>query len=173
MRPCAVSSPRIMRFIPGREAPKEHSWRRSSPSREVAREFFRFAQMMESAIRRNTIFVVFMTLDQTFLCRPFQLAAEASAWREKFWQKHSLGRRLVLVIAPGSGDRAKNWPERYFSAVAGWWRDQMKGVVIVLVGPVEEERGGFTELSAYGPTVGNLELARSGGIARRQLSLSR
>ena len=29
----------------------------------------------------------------------------------------------------------------------------MKGVVIVLVGPVEEERGGFTELSAYGLTV--------------------
>ncbi|MGH7871482.1 MAG: glycosyltransferase family 9 protein [Candidatus Binatia bacterium] len=88
------------------------------------------------------------------------ISPEAAVWRKKFWQRHSLTHRLVLVIAPGSGCRAKNWPEQYFSSVAQWWRDHVRGVVVVLVGPVEEERGGFTELSAYGVTVRNIKLAR-------------
>ena len=37
------------------------------------------------------------------------ICPEAIAWREAFWQRHSLTRGRVLVIAPGSGAVAKNW----------------------------------------------------------------
>jgi ADP-heptose:LPS heptosyltransferase len=85
---------------------------------------------------------------------------DAIAWREEFWRRHSLAHRPVLVIAPGSGAIAKNWPEQHFCAVAEWWRDHVRGIVVVLVGPVEEERGGFMELSSFGLTVRELDLAR-------------
>ena len=86
---------------------------------------------------------------------------EAIAWREEFWRRYSLMHRPVLVVAPGSGTFAKNWPEKHFCAVAEWWRDCARGVVVVLVGPVEEERGGFTELSTYGLTARNLDLTKT------------
>ena len=74
-------------------------------------------------------------------------------------------------IAPGSGAVAKNWPENHFSAVAEWWRDRMNGSVVVLVGPVEEERGGFTALSSHGLTLHNLDLAKAAALLERQFSI--
>ncbi|MEA2658254.1 MAG: hypothetical protein QOF64_839 [Candidatus Binatota bacterium] len=92
------------------------------------------------------------------------ICPEAIAWREAFFQRYSLTHRRVLVIAPGSGAVAKNWPENHFSAVAEWWRDRMNGSVVVLVGPVEEERGGFTALSSHGLTLHNLDLAKAAAL---------
>jgi ADP-heptose:LPS heptosyltransferase len=86
---------------------------------------------------------------------------EAIAWRAEFWQKHSLADKNVLVVGPGSGARAKNWPEHHFCAVADWWRVCMQGAVVVLLGPVEKERGGFSEIGARGLIVRNVDLAQA------------
>ncbi len=116
------------------------------------------------AIRRNIILVVFMAQDPTIPLPSISIRPEAIAWREAFWQRHSLTHGRVLVIAPGSGAVAKNWPENHFSAVAEWWRDRMNGSVVVLVGPVEEERGGFTALGSHGLTLHNLDLAKAAAL---------
>ena len=88
-----------------------------------------------------------------------ELHAEAIAWSDNFCMEHSLDHRAVLAIAPGSGAREKNWPEEFFLAVANWWRESSGGVVILLVGPVESERGGIDRLAA-------------GCLVARDLSLS-
>ena len=75
-----------------------------------------------------------------------ELRHEGVLWRDDFWHKHALNRRPVLTVAPGSGAREKNWPEAFFLAVADWWRDATGGVVVLLLGPVEEERGGVERL---------------------------
>jgi hypothetical protein len=75
-----------------------------------------------------------------------ELRQEAVRRCDRFWHKHALDRRPVLALAAGSGAREKNWPEDFFLAVVDWWRDAIGGVVILLVGPVEEERGGIERL---------------------------
>jgi ADP-heptose:LPS heptosyltransferase len=75
-----------------------------------------------------------------------ELRYEGVRWRDDFWHKHAFDRRPVLTVAPGSGAREKNWPEPFFLAVADWWRDATGGAVVLLIGPVEEERGGVERL---------------------------
>jgi ADP-heptose:LPS heptosyltransferase len=67
---------------------------------------------------------------------------QAQQWCDNYWQQHAFNRRPVLVLAPGSGGREKNWPDASYQAVAEWWRKEFQGVVIVVLGPVEDERGG-------------------------------
>ena len=74
------------------------------------------------------------------------LRPEAIHWCEDFWAQHSLIGQRVLVIAPGSGAREKNWPEQYFLAVTDWWRETTGGVTVLLLGPVEAERVGVERL---------------------------
>jgi hypothetical protein len=51
--------------------------------------------------------------------------AEAILWQQDFWTKHLLSQRRILVVAPGSGARAKNWPEdiswRWLGGGASLW----------------------------------------------------
>ena len=89
-----------------------------------------------------------------------QLRAEASRWRADSWKQHGLDGRPVLTIGPGSGAREKNWPEEFFVAVARWWRSFTGGVVVLAVGPVEEERGGIVRLSRECVSVSGLRLAQ-------------
>jgi ADP-heptose:LPS heptosyltransferase len=77
---------------------------------------------------------------------PIKLRAEAIRWRQDYWKKHSLQSRPVLAIAPGSGAREKNWPAQFFLTVVEWWRHATGGEVLLLVGPVERERGGLDPL---------------------------
>jgi ADP-heptose:LPS heptosyltransferase len=95
------------------------------------------------------------------------LRPEALAWSRQFWDRHALNNRAVLVMAPGSGAREKNWPPAYFAAVAGWWRVRTGGEVVVLVGPVEEERGGFEALADGFIAARNLKLAQVAALLRR------
>jgi len=86
--------------------------------------------------------------------------AEAILWQQDFWTKHSLSQRRILLLAPGSGARAKNWPEQFFVTVAQWWRWRVGGVVILLLGPVEQERGGVNELRQHGLIASGLSLSQ-------------
>jgi len=75
-----------------------------------------------------------------------ELRPDGVAWCGEFWATYELHRRAVLVIAPGSGAREKNWPEDFFLAIVKWWREAVDGAVVLLTGPVEEERGGVERL---------------------------
>jgi len=87
------------------------------------------------------------------------LRAEAIRWRADFWTKHKLNGRPVLALAAGSGAREKNWPEKFFVRVVNWWRTATGGDVVLLVGPVEQERGGIERLSQHCVPVSDLHLA--------------
>ncbi len=89
-----------------------------------------------------------------------ELHAEAIAWSDKFRREHSLDSCAVLALAPGSGAREKNWPEEFFLAVAKWWRASTGGAVILLVGPVESERGGIDGLRQHCLVARDLSLAQ-------------
>jgi ADP-heptose:LPS heptosyltransferase len=96
---------------------------------------------------------------------PFlSLRQEAIAWREGFRTRHALAHRPVLVIAPGSGAREKNWGEDNFIAIAEWWRDRTNGAVVVLIGPVEEERGVSARLRNVGVLGRGLDLAQAAAL---------
>jgi ADP-heptose:LPS heptosyltransferase len=92
---------------------------------------------------------------------------EALRWREGFWDKHGLKRKAVLVLAPGSGAKEKNWPGAYFAAIARWWRERTGGEAIVLVGPVEQERGGLDHLVDGFISARNLSLAQVAALLQR------
>ena len=68
------------------------------------------------------------------------LRSEAIDWCHRFWNESNLLGNRVLALAPGSGAEAKNWPPSYFMSVARWWRKRTGGKVLVIFGPVEEER---------------------------------
>jgi ADP-heptose:LPS heptosyltransferase len=85
--------------------------------------------------------------DDAVSCEPaVVLRPEGAAWCADFWRRHRLHVRPVLVIAPGSGTREKNWPEAFFIEVVEWWRKSIRGVAVLLTGPVEDERGGTERL---------------------------
>lgn len=96
------------------------------------------------------------------------LRAEAIRWCDDFWARNSLHASPVLVIAPGSGAREKNWPENYFLSVIDWWRETTTGVAVLLLGPVEAERGGVERLQESADVIASgLTLARAAALLRR------
>lgn len=74
------------------------------------------------------------------------LKPEAVEWCENYWARRSLNGKAVLALAPGSGAKEKNWPVALFQAAAEWWRQRTAGEVVVVLGPVEEEREGYGSL---------------------------
>jgi ADP-heptose:LPS heptosyltransferase len=94
------------------------------------------------------------------------LKPEAIAWSADYWARHSLDGREVLLVAPGSGAREKNWPVRSFAAVADWWRAR-EGEALVILGPVEEDRGQFELLLRQYKTARNLTLAELAALIAR------
>jgi ADP-heptose:LPS heptosyltransferase len=95
------------------------------------------------------------------------LRPEALKWREDFSDRYALKEKAVLVLAPGSGAREKNWPAAYFAAVARWWRGRTGGAVIVLLGPAEQERGGLDALAVDFISARNLNLAQVAALLCR------
>ena len=69
------------------------------------------------------------------------LQSDALDWCRKFWQRHGLEGKEILLLAPGSGAKEKNWPIQFYRVVAEWWEKKFGRKVMVLLGPVEEERG--------------------------------
>lgn len=88
-------------------------------------------------------------------------------WRDRFWQKNGLGPKQVLVIAPGSGAREKNWPLSHFRAVGEWWEKRVGGRVIVLWGPVERERGTRAATDDWALGLSGLGLAEVAAVLGR------
>jgi ADP-heptose:LPS heptosyltransferase len=89
------------------------------------------------------------------------IKSEAVLWCNQHWREHRLAERPVIALAPGSGALEKNWPMVSYRVVADWWRERVGGIVIVVLGPVEEERGGLDALCdralvARGLTLGQL-----------------
>ena len=91
----------------------------------------------------------------------------AVLWSDEFWQKHSLCERAVLAIAPGSGAREKNWPEEFFVEVADWWRKETEGVPLLVLGPVEAERGGTDQLREHCLVAADLRLSQVAALLKR------
>jgi ADP-heptose:LPS heptosyltransferase len=88
-------------------------------------------------------------------------------WCENYWVRQSLMGKAVLVLAPGSGSREKNWPVTSYSAISEWWRQRTEGAVVVLVGPVEEERGGLDLLLSRAVVARKPTLAQAAALLAR------
>lgn len=95
------------------------------------------------------------------------LREEAVRWCEDFWTENALGQRPVLTVASGSGSREKNWPEEFFFSVVQWWRAMTGGVVLLLIGPVEQERGGIERLRSSCLVVSDLTLSQVAALLSR------
>jgi ADP-heptose:LPS heptosyltransferase len=102
------------------------------------------------------------SLEPEIILRP-----EGVAWCGEFCATHALHRGPLLVIAPGSGAREKNWPEDFFLAIVKWWREAFNGVVVLLTGPVEEERGGVERLRASCLVASDLTLSQATALLTR------
>ena len=76
--------------------------------------------------------------------------------------------RLLPEVARGK--KTGRW--RLFRAVAEWWRRHTCGAVVVILGPVEEERGDYSALCAGAVVARNLHLGElSALLARSELYL--
>jgi ADP-heptose:LPS heptosyltransferase len=95
------------------------------------------------------------------------LKPEAIAWSEQYWRQHFLDRKQILALAPGSGAREKNWPESFFQAVADWWCQRTLGAVVIFLGPVEEEKGGYAGLNPGAVVARNLTLGQLAALLAR------
>jgi ADP-heptose:LPS heptosyltransferase len=95
------------------------------------------------------------------------LMPDADQWAEIYWARNSLESKPMLAIAPGSGAREKNWPVISFERIARWWRERIGGSVIVILGPVEEERGGYESLCSHGVAIRGITLGRLAAVIAR------
>jgi ADP-heptose:LPS heptosyltransferase len=92
------------------------------------------------------------------------LRPNAVAWSKDYRLKHSMDGKAVLILAPGSGAREKNWPASFYHAVSDWWRQRTRGAVVVLIGPVEEERGGLGLLADRSIVASGLTLGQAAAL---------
>jgi ADP-heptose:LPS heptosyltransferase len=92
---------------------------------------------------------------------------DALAWCDAYWRETRLREAPLLVIAPGSGAREKNWPVTSYRTIADWWHNECHGSVLVLLGPVEEERGGLAVLCQDHPVARGLTLRQVAALLPR------
>lgn len=96
------------------------------------------------------------------------LKPQAVAWSAAYWAQHSLEGFQVLIVAPGSGAKAKNWSLSSFADVIEWWRDQIGGKTVVVLGPVEDERSRLEPILLPGcKMVSGLTLAELAAVLSR------
>ena len=95
------------------------------------------------------------------------LQPEAIVWCNDFLCRRGLVDKPLLVLAPGSGAREKNWPAGHYAQVAQWWRRQMCGEVVAIVGPVEAERRGLELLAPICCLASGLDLAQLAALLAR------
>jgi ADP-heptose:LPS heptosyltransferase len=125
-------------------------------------------QPTNSSIHQTDYYLSCIGCDSAVSLEPeVKLRAEGVAWCGEFCANDALRRRPLLVIAPGSGAREKNWPEDFFLAIVKWWREAFNGVVVLLTGPVEEERGGVERLRASCLVASDLTLSQATALLAR------
>ena len=93
--------------------------------------------------------------------------ANALLWCDTFFCSHRLAGLPILVLAPGSGASEKNWPAAYYLQLAQWWCQQLRGKVVVVVGPVEAERRGLEQLLSSCTVASGLDLAQLAALLIR------
>lgn len=94
---------------------------------------------------------------------------DARRWAEQFWLEHALNDRPILALGPGSGAREKNWSAEFFLEAAQWWRGVTEGEILVLIGPVERERGELGQLPGACLDPGQLSLGHVTALLERSL----
>jgi ADP-heptose:LPS heptosyltransferase len=115
----------------------------------------------ESEVHQSNYYFSCLGLCSGELAEPnIPLKVEAVSWWRQFCAHHALAARPIAVIAPGSGAREKNWPAPSFATVAAWWHQRTRGDVVALIGPAEEERGGYGILTDHCITARDLSLAQ-------------
>lgn len=95
------------------------------------------------------------------------LTPAALTWSARFWQESGLDGEKVLVLAPGSGANEKNWPLESYRMVAKWWRKNMGGKVLIVFGPVEEDKMDIKSPWDDGLVVRDLSLAKVAALFTR------
>ena len=88
------------------------------------------------------------------------LRPEALGWSRGFWRENQLEKKRVLVLTPGSGAKEKNWPEEFYKVVAEWWEKELGGKIVVVLGPVEEEKTNLVQFWNARLTARGLSLAQ-------------
>jgi hypothetical protein len=125
-------------------------------------------QPTNSSIHQTDYYLSCVGWDSASCLEPqVELRPEGVAWCGEFCATHELRRQPLLVIAPGSGAREKNWPEDFFLAIVKWWREAVNGVVVLLTGPVEEERGGIERLRANCLVASDVTLSQGTALLAR------
>lgn len=85
----------------------------------------------------------------------------------RFWLQHGLEKKKVLALAPGSGASEKNWPAEFYKVVSEWWEKKFGGKTLVVLGPVEEEKGENGNDWGHTLVVRGLELAKVAALLSR------
>lgn len=95
------------------------------------------------------------------------LRSEALAWSDRFFKDRGLEGERILVLAPGSGAREKNWPAEFYKVVEEWWERRFAAEAIFLLGPVEEERGVIDTPMGHAQVISGLDLAKVAALLVR------
>jgi ADP-heptose:LPS heptosyltransferase len=96
------------------------------------------------------------------------LRGDAQLWCDAFCQRAGFfASEPLLIVAPGSGAREKNWPEAHFLQIVHWWRERLGGKAVVVAGPVEMERGGYEQLASACVIASGLDLAQLAALLAR------
>ena len=164
---CRVSSALTLRFIHGWEVNKKSLSAGCNGSRPAKRAYF-LSRPTHARLHQTDYYLGCLNLSSLAGAQPvIELNRHEAAWCDEFFSLHDLHRRPILVMAAGSGAREKNWPEEFFLAVAEWWRDRIGGAVVLLVGPVEEERGGIERLYRQCVVARGLNLSQIAALIAR------
>jgi ADP-heptose:LPS heptosyltransferase len=121
----------------------------------------------ESQVHQADYYLSCLEIDSVLSMPHIPLMPDADQWAEIYCARNSLESKPMLAIAPGSGAREKNWPVISFERIARWWRERIGGSVIVILGPVEEERGGYESLCSHGVAIRGITLGRLAAVIAR------
>lgn len=95
------------------------------------------------------------------------LRDDALAWSDRHWNLYDLPNGRVLALAPGSGSKEKNWPAKFFAAVAEWWAESICGRVLTFLGPAETTLSGAESLRRSSLVVRDQSLGKVAALLSR------
>ena len=88
------------------------------------------------------------------------LRSDVVAWSRRWLSEKGFEDKKILVLAPGSGAKEKNWPGEFFRQVERWWGKEEGGRSLVILGPAEEGWSGDFHDWSGAPVARNLDLAK-------------
>jgi ADP-heptose:LPS heptosyltransferase len=113
-----------------------------------------------SGIHQADYYLSCLNIKTPTLSEPLiDLSADALDRCDSFCRRTKIGAAPLLILAPGSGSRGKNWPAANYLQVTHWWREQFGGKVVVVIGPAEAEQRGLEQLSSSCIVASSLDLS--------------